>query len=89
MLGMPANASFPTLSLIDALSSAVAGATAELHRLAAERRRLTDLAHGWTGGHRARFDDLLASLERRHAQLADGVAASALVLRRAGDEAAR
>ena len=89
MLGMPADASFPPLPLIDALSSAVAGATAELHRLAEERRRLAALADGWTGGHRARYDELLAALERRHAQLVHGVAASALVLRRASDEAAR
>jgi hypothetical protein len=89
MRNMPVDASFPTLPLIDSLAAAVASATAELHRLAAERRRLASLADGWSGGHRARYDDLLAALERRHVQLADGVASSALVLRRAREEAAR
>jgi hypothetical protein len=89
MLGMPADASSPTLPLIDALSSAVARATADLHRLAAERRRLAALADGWSGGHRARYDDLLATLERRHAQLAAGVDAAALAVRQARAAAVR
>jgi hypothetical protein len=89
MLGMPADAPSSTVPSIDVLASALLRTAAELDRLAAERRRLAALAEGWSGGHRRRYDELLATFERRHAQLAEGVAASGLMLRRAREEAAR
>jgi hypothetical protein len=89
MFGMPADASSSTVPSIDALASSLLRTAVELDRLSAERRRLAALAEGWAGGHRRRYDELLAAFERRHAQLVAGVDASAFVLRRVREEAAR
>jgi hypothetical protein len=89
MCGMPAVTSPSADLLIDTLTRAVAHAVAEMDALAAQRRRLAALADGWQGGHRARYDELLAALERRHVHLMAGVDAGRRALRRAHDEAGR
>lgn len=55
-----------------ALGRAVRAAHAELSTLVVDRRRAVDLLAGsWTGGHRARFDEATATLDRvARAQLA-------------------
>lgn len=79
----------PTPGVLDELHRAVARAAADLERLAAERRRLIVLGDHWRGGHRLRFDELLAALDRRHADVDEALAAARLALRRASDEGSR
>lgn len=77
------------LPALDELTRAVRAATAVLEELDAERHRLRSGCEHWTGGHRARFDELLAALERRRDDVAAGLATAHLALRRAAEDLGR
>ncbi len=89
---MPAEPASPiaaptsTLSVIEALEHAVALVRAQLDALSDRRRRDTDLADGWQGGHRERFDGAVRELELRGRRVTEALALVTLASRRALDQ---